>query len=197
MPMFKTSVKRSPVAPREPAAVDGRAERLHPLLHRVDIGGSVLAISRAEAGRARGAQRHVQHGAALGRVHRLARRHGGALAFEIGGAGEVEQGGQRLVGDRGLGEVEQQPARAAGEAVEARRVGREERADGVGRAAVGARPRRQAGDRRPGFVQSPLRHATRPPSCVPRCGPPYTPEPRPRCVSSAASAASRFGAISP
>jgi hypothetical protein len=40
----------------------------------------------------------VQHGAALGRVHRLAGGHRGALAFEVGGAGEVEQRGHGLVG---------------------------------------------------------------------------------------------------
>jgi hypothetical protein len=125
----------------QPAVLDGGAERLHPLQHRANIGRGVLG-PRAEPRRARRPQRHVQHGAALRRVHRLAGGHGGALAFEVGGACQVEQGGQGLVGDRGLGQVEQQAVGTAREAVEAFGGRREQRADGVRRAPVRARPRR-------------------------------------------------------
>ena len=73
-----------------------------------------------------GAQGHVEHGAVLRHVDLLALEHGVDARAQPGLLGELEEEGQRLVGDAVLGVVEVDPHRLRGEALPALGVGREE-----------------------------------------------------------------------
>src|SRR5699024_1060007 len=55
------------------------------------------------------AQGGVQHRAVLGVVDVLAGEHPGAGALHVGGAGDVDEGGQGFVVDEVLGQVDAQP----------------------------------------------------------------------------------------
>ena len=74
MPILTTLRMRLPVWPGERAAAQTRGEVRHRVEHLMDVGHHVGAVD-LDVGAARRAQRHVQHGAAFGRVDLLAGEH--------------------------------------------------------------------------------------------------------------------------
>lgn len=70
----------------------------------------------------------VQCGAVFGEIDRIAGKHGGDAILQPGLVGQGEQRFHCRRGDALLGVIEQQAVGGAGEVLEARRIGREERA---------------------------------------------------------------------
>jgi hypothetical protein len=98
----------------------------HPSQHGVHSGHHVFAVRPNDAG-ARRTQRHVQDGAILGGVDRLAPEHRIDARTQVRGLCQVEQQTERLVGDPILGIIQIQTGRLECEAFAPLRVLAEER----------------------------------------------------------------------
>ena len=90
---------------------DAVGQIAHAAQHGVHVGHDVLPVD--DEGLVFGhAQRHMEHGAVLRGVDVRTREHGVAPRLDAGRPGQVEQEGQRLVGDPVLGVVQDQVAPA-------------------------------------------------------------------------------------
>src|SRR5579883_1550369 len=130
MPMLMTLRIGRPVCPRH--APHTRGEVRHPVEHGVHVGDDVPAVEhdRCPAGRP---QRHVEHGALLGRVDLVAAEHGLDPLAQAGRRGERAQQPQGLVHDPVLGVVEAEARGLGDHALAAPGIRREEVAEVPGR----------------------------------------------------------------
>ena len=103
--MLTTVLMRSPVAPGPLAGAQPVGEVAHRVEHRVHIGDHVLAVD-GQLGAAWQPQRGVQHGAVLRGVDVHAGEHRVAALLEVGGLGQVDQQSRRLAGDPVLAVVD-------------------------------------------------------------------------------------------
>jgi hypothetical protein len=109
-------------------AANPLGEGRHPVENGMDLRHHVLAV-HPDRDVARGAQRHVQHGAVLGGIDPLAAEHRVDACAQADALGQLEQQPQGLVGDEVLCVVEVQPHRVERQAFGAPRVSGEEIAE--------------------------------------------------------------------
>jgi hypothetical protein len=132
MPMLTTSVNGPPSA----AAIRRRGRRgrsRHRGEHRLHVGHDVAAVHQTGSPE-RLRKRGVEDGAAFGEVDRLAGEHRVAPGGDAAGLGELDEVGERLGVDAGLGDVEQHVVERDRELAEAVGVALEERWRCAGRA---------------------------------------------------------------
>ena len=119
---IETTFLMAHAAPR--AGAHALGEVVHAVEHGVDVGHAVLPVDHDRADLVlRTAERRVEDGAVLGGVDVLAGIHGVAALLDADLARELDEQGDRLVGDEVLREVEVKVGYVEGELAHAVGIG--------------------------------------------------------------------------